>query len=486
MNANRLSTISLLLAITLLAAPGSVSAQSSNPPSTGKPWWQRAWEATVSTLQELPAAIVETFTSGEAWDSLQGTAEGFFGAPPGTPRYGNGGAYGTGHFAGSAVRRAIQRSPNYFRQLPKMVAEAVTPDVSDVVTPFGPEAASFAHGEWMQFEKLGNADWVSASANKVAVVTTPVILPPAEPALTVYVDLPNDRGCYWPPDSCGNDCAADGGCESSASESDDSSCVPYAGGGCPSDRPCVPEGDSGCPCPDPYTPSCPDFDWPDDGMLPVPHCDGAAGSVCACPAAYGQDVRATRAYAPVDVPGHRGYVKNVITGAAQADKAILTASPLETREYALLARQAGAPWVVVYLNKEGTSDDPELLELVELELRELMNLYRSGSPEAQMEICRQSYPEDEPAGGQSQPTEQISLNGESPPAPAPSAPMASTSETASEVQTQGDSVAPTPQPPPAEPTCVPPEFFDPHLNRCRMEPAPAPQPAPTPNPRHRP
>ena len=87
-----------------------------------------------------------------------------------------------------------------------------------------------------------------------------------------------------------------------------------------------------------------------------------------------------RHYAHVDMPGHRDYIKNMITGAAQIDGAILVVAasdgPMpQTREHLLLARQVEVPSVVVYLNKVDQMDDPELLELVELELRELLNDY---------------------------------------------------------------------------------------------------------------
>ena len=87
-----------------------------------------------------------------------------------------------------------------------------------------------------------------------------------------------------------------------------------------------------------------------------------------------------RHYAHVDMPGHRDYIKNMITGAAQVDGAILVGAasdgPMpQTREHLLLARQVEVPSVVVYLNKVDQMDDPELLELVELELRELLNEY---------------------------------------------------------------------------------------------------------------
>jgi len=87
-----------------------------------------------------------------------------------------------------------------------------------------------------------------------------------------------------------------------------------------------------------------------------------------------------RHYAHVDMPGHRDYIKNMIAGAAQVDGAILVVSapdgPMpQTREHVLLARQVEVPSVVVFLNKVDQMDDPELLELVELELRDLLNKY---------------------------------------------------------------------------------------------------------------
>jgi len=87
-----------------------------------------------------------------------------------------------------------------------------------------------------------------------------------------------------------------------------------------------------------------------------------------------------RHYAHVDCPGHADYVKNMITGAAQMDGAILVVSAADgpmpqTREHILLARQVGVPYIVVYLNKADMVDDPELLELVELEIRELLASY---------------------------------------------------------------------------------------------------------------
>ena len=89
---------------------------------------------------------------------------------------------------------------------------------------------------------------------------------------------------------------------------------------------------------------------------------------------------ATRHYAHVDCPGHADYVKNMITGAAQMDGAILVVAasdgPMpQTREHILLARQVGVPYIVVFLNKCDQVDDEELLELVEMEVRELLNEY---------------------------------------------------------------------------------------------------------------
>jgi elongation factor Tu len=89
---------------------------------------------------------------------------------------------------------------------------------------------------------------------------------------------------------------------------------------------------------------------------------------------------ANRHYAHVDCPGHADYVKNMITGAAQMDGAILVVSAADgpmpqTREHILLARQVGVPYIVVFLNKADTVDDEELLDLVELEVRELLSRY---------------------------------------------------------------------------------------------------------------
>jgi elongation factor Tu len=87
-----------------------------------------------------------------------------------------------------------------------------------------------------------------------------------------------------------------------------------------------------------------------------------------------------RHYAHVDCPGHADYVKNMITGAAQMDGAILVVSAADgpmpqTREHILLARQVGVPYIVVFLNKSDMVDDEELLELVEVEVRDLLNEY---------------------------------------------------------------------------------------------------------------
>ena len=88
-----------------------------------------------------------------------------------------------------------------------------------------------------------------------------------------------------------------------------------------------------------------------------------------------------RHYAHVDCPGHADYIKNMITGAAQMDGAILVVSALDsvmpqTREHVLLARQVGLNYLVVFLNKCDAVDDPEMLDLVEMEVRELLNKYK--------------------------------------------------------------------------------------------------------------
>ena len=102
---------------------------------------------------------------------------------------------------------------------------------------------------------------------------------------------------------------------------------------------------------------------------------------------------ATRHYAHVDCPGHADYVKNMVTGAAQMDGAILvvaaTDGPMpQTREHILLARQVGVPSMVVFMNKVDLVDDPELLELVEMEIRELLSFY--GFPGDKMSIIKGS------------------------------------------------------------------------------------------------
>ncbi len=89
---------------------------------------------------------------------------------------------------------------------------------------------------------------------------------------------------------------------------------------------------------------------------------------------------ANRHYAHVDCPGHADYIKNMITGAAQMDGAILVVSAADgpmpqTREHILLARQVGVNYLVIYLNKADMVDDPELMELVEMEVRDLLNYY---------------------------------------------------------------------------------------------------------------
>ena len=116
---------------------------------------------------------------------------------------------------------------------------------------------------------------------------------------------------------------------------------------------------------------------------------------------------ATRHYAHVDMPGHADYVKNMITGAAQVDGAILVVSAQDgampqTREHVLLARQIGVPHLVVALNKADTADDPELLDLVELEIRELLSGY--GFPGDAVPVVRVSglrALEDDPVWGAS-------------------------------------------------------------------------------------
>ncbi|MFY1686895.1 elongation factor Tu [Plantactinospora sp. WMMB782] len=102
---------------------------------------------------------------------------------------------------------------------------------------------------------------------------------------------------------------------------------------------------------------------------------------------------ATRHYAHVDMPGHADYVKNMITGAAQVDGAILVVSAMDgampqTREHVLLAQRVGVPYLVVALNKADAVDDPELLDLVELEVRELVSEY--GFPGDEVPVVRVS------------------------------------------------------------------------------------------------
>ncbi len=102
---------------------------------------------------------------------------------------------------------------------------------------------------------------------------------------------------------------------------------------------------------------------------------------------------ATRHYAHVDMPGHADYVKNMITGAAQVDGAILVVSAQDgsmpqTREHVLLAQRVGVPYLVVALNKSDAVEDPELLDLVELEVRELLSEY--GFPGDEVPVVRVS------------------------------------------------------------------------------------------------
>ena len=102
---------------------------------------------------------------------------------------------------------------------------------------------------------------------------------------------------------------------------------------------------------------------------------------------------ATRHYAHVDCPGHADYVKNMITGAAQMDGAILVVAPTDgvmpqTREHILLARQVGVPYIVVFLNKCDLVDDPELIDLVEMDVRELLSSY--GFPGDEVPVIRGS------------------------------------------------------------------------------------------------
>src|SRR6187397_3082550 len=102
---------------------------------------------------------------------------------------------------------------------------------------------------------------------------------------------------------------------------------------------------------------------------------------------------ANRHYAHVDMPGHADYVKNMITGAAQVDGAILVVSAQDgsmpqTREHVLLAQRVGVPYLVVALNKSDAVDDPELLDLVELEVRELLSEY--GFPGDEVPVVRVS------------------------------------------------------------------------------------------------
>ena len=101
----------------------------------------------------------------------------------------------------------------------------------------------------------------------------------------------------------------------------------------------------------------------------------------------------TRHYAHVDCPGHADYIKNMITGAAQMDAAVLVVAATDgvmpqTREHVLLARQVGVPYIIVYLNKTDLVDDPELIDLVEMDVRDLLSSY--GFPGEELPIVRGS------------------------------------------------------------------------------------------------
>src|SRR5512136_1086431 len=125
---------------------------------------------------------------------------------------------------------------------------------------------------------------------------------------------------------------------------------------------------------------------------------------------------AARHYAHIDCPGHADYIKNMITGAAQMDGSILVVSAADgpmpqTREHVLLARQVNVPALVVFLNKVDQVDDPELLEIVELEMRELLNKYEfpgdeipiiRGSALKAMEVASQ-----DPSAAEYQPIQQL-------------------------------------------------------------------------------
>ena len=110
----------------------------------------------------------------------------------------------------------------------------------------------------------------------------------------------------------------------------------------------------------------------------TPRKSGTAASPS--PSAHVEYETEKRHYAHIDCPGHADYIKNMITGAAQMDGAILVVSAADgpmpqTREHILLARQVGVPSIVVFLNKVDMVDDPELMELVEMEVRELLTKY---------------------------------------------------------------------------------------------------------------
>ena len=117
--------------------------------------------------------------------------------------------------------------------------------------------------------------------------------------------------------------------------------------------------------------------------------DGGTRKILTIATAHVEYQTAKRHYAHVDCPGHADYMKNMITGAAQMDGAILVVwaedGPMpQTREHILLARQVGVPYIVVFLNKVDMVEDPELLELVELEVRELLSKYEFPGDEIPM------------------------------------------------------------------------------------------------------
>ena len=118
-----------------------------------------------------------------------------------------------------------------------------------------------------------------------------------------------------------------------------------------------------------------------EGVRPDRQRAGGEGAGITINTAHVEYETEKRHYAHVDCPGHADYIKNMITGAAQMDGAILVVSAADgpmpqTREHILLARQVGVPYIVVYMNKADMVDDKELLELVEMEVRELLSKYQ--------------------------------------------------------------------------------------------------------------